>query len=292
MVSFEELPPRAEEDDSEQGSEAGENKADGKIWKVRGPKAPKQELPNQQVICIRNCSACAVLTWHTVVPGGAGADDRGHRGGDADGSQAGAKGQSGKAEADLCQTQRHDGHPQAHPDHPGISRNPRCAKSAADTVHGGYQGVPEQYKAQLVPLLKAKPVRTASGIAVVAGKLRCQPVRALRAFCADMADGARSDVEAAPMPAHRDDGWRVRVLPWGNHSVRLSLGVGVAAGDENEEDSDEDGWGRVRADVDARDPSAVRPVPADQGAHRAAAEARPQHGLLPPPDAEQRSASK
>lgn len=35
--------------------------------------------------------------------------------------------------------------------------------------------IPEQYKEKLIPILKVKPVRTASGIAVVA--LMCKPHR-------------------------------------------------------------------------------------------------------------------
>lgn len=157
MVSFEELPPRAEEDDSEQGSEAGENKADGKIWKVRGPKAPKQELPNQQVALVRTIGDIVgeMLTVHK----------QGRR-------------------VNLVKLK------QTCAKRNGMMGIPKLTQII--------QGVPEQYKAQLVPLLKAKPVRTASGIAVVAVMSkphRCPHIAMTGGVCVYCPGGPDSDFE-------------------------------------------------------------------------------------------------
>jgi elongator complex protein 3 len=59
-------------------------------------------------------------------------------------------------------------------------------------------GVPEQYKKQLVPLLKAKPVRTASGIAVVAVMSkphRCPHIAMTGGVCVYCPGGPDSDFE-------------------------------------------------------------------------------------------------
>ena len=59
-------------------------------------------------------------------------------------------------------------------------------------------GVPEQYKKQLLPLLKAKPVRTASGIAVVAVMSkphRCPHIAMTGGVCVYCPGGPDSDFE-------------------------------------------------------------------------------------------------
>lgn len=59
-------------------------------------------------------------------------------------------------------------------------------------------GIPEEYKSTLTPLIKAKPVRTASGIAVVAVMSkphRCPHIATTGNICVYCPGGPDSDFE-------------------------------------------------------------------------------------------------
>ena len=68
--------------------------------------------------------------------------------------------------------------------------------------------IPEQHKAALLPKLRAKPVRTASGV-------RCNICCAIRLYAFDtlkLSDSSRrSHVQTSPMPSHCYDGKHLRV---------------------------------------------------------------------------------
>eukprot|EP00286_Rhodomonas_abbreviata_P027741 CAMPEP_0181298376 /NCGR_PEP_ID=MMETSP1101-20121128/5747_1 /TAXON_ID=46948 /ORGANISM="Rhodomonas abbreviata, Strain Caron Lab Isolate" /LENGTH=579 /DNA_ID=CAMNT_0023403389 /DNA_START=26 /DNA_END=1762 /DNA_ORIENTATION=- len=157
MVTFSELQLDRDDNSSDQGSEQGENRADGKIWKVRGPKAPKAEPADQQLAIVRTI-------------------------GDIVGELLTAYKQGRKVNLiKLKQTAAKKN---------GMQGIPKLTQIIA--------GVPEQYRKQLVPILKAKPVRTASGIAVVAVMSkphRCPHIAMTGGVCVYCPGGPDSDFE-------------------------------------------------------------------------------------------------
>lgn len=92
--------------------------------------------------------------------------------------------------------------------------------------------IPEQFRKALLPALKTKPIRTASGVCLLSSPLllvayakpppyRAPDTRVLLLVAGVALDrGGGCDVQAAQVPAHCDDGQHLRLLPGGS---RLGL---------------------------------------------------------------------
>ena len=98
----------------------------------------------------------------------------------------------------------------------------RYGLSTIPTLVDIMAGIPEQHRAELVPYLRVKPIRTASGIAVVVRTGVIHHVWPCLAVCSLPRVSSGRHVQAPSLPSHRVDRQRVCVLPRG---PRLRLRV-------------------------------------------------------------------
>jgi elongator complex protein 3 len=129
MVTAADLPPRGEVDDDSESLASSTIGENAYVRRIKGPKGNKPPREDPQAMLVRTISDI-VAELLALMKAGKSRDIN-----------------LSKMKQECAKRN-------------GMQGIPRLTQIIA--------GVPEQYKKQLIPLLRAKPVRTASGIAVVA----------------------------------------------------------------------------------------------------------------------------